>query len=907
MTYDDVESLSKTTASDSIRNGNKVNSQFFVWLVAAALAIAGGSAAGMLLTTSSSHSDLDVKANASAFATDDDERTNFFLKFYNEHGEPTYDEQHPLLVGIPNAYDLDDPEAPWNVGNNATKEHPLIYIKETEEEDETALFFKADLDDPLVQERQQDLEFDLMMTSLLEEEQREEEESHRSHYHVQNRHRRELQQAQQVVTYPDLHSPLPCNDESTMDCSTTPLSSLVLTAGQPLTIPCGACVYIDTTDDSTLVFPDGIRIEGKLYSPPTASVTLRTTFVLVLGIWEMDEPNSGQVKVSLFGEDDVSFVQHPQQPNPNACNATSGGCNIGKKVIAVAGGKAFFQSFFFCTNQRLTLMPGKLNIKGYDSACEAWEPLLNVSSSTTITTGGIGTIPPSVLSPTPEHCPANLFSNPTFDSATTTDPWVGDRNPIRLDPYCVPGNCYLEAYHRNSWDRGVYQSVDPTCITNGQSWKITAKVRMYNDDGSGVACSPNNGNIFCPMVRVKMVKGGSVSMMNGYDPTMNWDANGGWVDYQFRFDTNPNMEGCDEFTVIFEGGPSWTILGVDDLKMEPDYQSVSYDFCSANIVKNYNGNEGSPTNLLVPWGGYGNPAGIFAPGVGGGSDKALMAYNRNNWPRGIYQALDTSCLGGNEQWKLEFKVRLFDNSTASDPDTSTWTGVDCTPNINNVYCPFVRFQSNPNGNWAWDHVYDPNMVWDANGWSTFSVVMTTPSGWDTITVLNMVIAGGPANTILVVDDVTFAHYTPEVTTAGPVDQLHVSPATAACWNRPGAEILLTTPTRSFEDEQVRTIASVDTVNGIITLTSGLDVIPSDPLHPIEVALLNRNIVFEADSDAGDALIGGHLIVYYTPNVPQHLEGVEIRNFGQQGFAGRYPVHFHICEDSTGSVVRKNVV
>ena len=60
------------------------------------------------------------------------------------------------------------------------------------------------------------------------------------------------------------------------------------------------------------------------------------------------------------------------------------------------------------------------------------------------------------------------------------------------------------------------------------------------------------------------------------------------------------------------------------------------------------------------------------------------------------------------------------------------------------------------------------------------------------------------------------------------------------------------------------------------------------------------------SNPDDDLIGGHMIIYWTPN-PQHLEGVEIRNFGQQGRLGRYPTHFHLCGNSTGSVMTKNVV
>lgn len=49
------------------------------------------------------------------------------------------------------------------------------------------------------------------------------------------------------------------------------------------------------------------------------------------------------------------------------------------------------------------------------------------------------------------------------------------------------------------------------------------------------------------------------------------------------------------------------------------------------------------------------------------------------------------------------------------------------------------------------------------------------------------------------------------------------------------------------------------------------------------------------------------MIFKTADVAQRLEGVEIRNFGQQGNIGRYPIHFHMSNRVTGSIVRKNVI
>ena len=49
--------------------------------------------------------------------------------------------------------------------------------------------------------------------------------------------------------------------------------------------------------------------------------------------------------------------------------------------------------------------------------------------------------------------------------------------------------------------------------------------------------------------------------------------------------------------------------------------------------------------------------------------------------------------------------------------------------------------------------------------------------------------------------------------------------------------------------------------------------------------------------------GGHFIVYMT-RLPQAIKGVELVNMGQQGSAGRYAMHFHLCQDTAGSYVKK---
>jgi hypothetical protein len=135
--------------------------------------------------------------------------------------------------------------------------------------------------------------------------------------------------------------PLQCNEGITFDCTSTPLSSLSVPASGPLVIECGTCVYVDTSNGNQLNLPYGLRIDGKLYFPPESSITIRTIYVMVVGILKMDTPLLGnEVKFSLYGEQDSFYFADPTKTN-GMTTACESGCKIGKKAIAVMGGKLF--------------------------------------------------------------------------------------------------------------------------------------------------------------------------------------------------------------------------------------------------------------------------------------------------------------------------------------------------------------------------------------------------------------------------------------------------------------------------------------------------------------------------------------------------------------------------------------
>jgi len=156
--------------------------------------------------------------------------------------------------------------------------------------------------------------------------------------------------------------------------------------------------------------------------------------------------------------------------------------------------------------------------------------------------------------------------------------------------------------------------------------------------------------------------------------------------------------------------------------------------------------------------------------------------------------------------------------------------------------------------------------------------------------------------------------------------LTVGTDAAACWwegpMSTDNQIYLTSPDQQMQYSHTTKLTGADIANGKVTVSEPL---PERFIHATvsvtshfysRVASIERSVFLDAEEEEveGDVegeldkfLIGGHLIIFLTPDVVQKLEGVKITNFGQQGNLGRYPVHFHLCRNVDGSEVSKNVI
>jgi hypothetical protein len=112
--------------------------------------------------------------------------------------------------------------------------------------------------------------------------------------------------------------------------------------GMEATIPCGTCAIADLSGGSTLLAPTGIDVQGMLYFPPSTHGTLETAHIFVQGVLKIDPPDNpeaSRVTIKLIGPDENVFLA-PHPHNTMACSSYANGkCPVGKRPIAVAGGR----------------------------------------------------------------------------------------------------------------------------------------------------------------------------------------------------------------------------------------------------------------------------------------------------------------------------------------------------------------------------------------------------------------------------------------------------------------------------------------------------------------------------------------------------------------------------------------
>ena len=281
--------------------------------------------------------------------------------------------------------------------------------------------------------------------------------------------------------------------------------------------------------------------------------------------------------------------------------------------------------------------------------------------------------------------------------------------------------------------------------------------------------------------------------------------------------------------------------------------------------------------------------------------RSPFPYEADAWNTNVFVAQDEDNLN-NHYFKVSGRGNSHQNSLRWD------TGVGCMT-TNSVYRVKMDYRlyaheeiPNPeefgfkvrlkvkrgDGSDSWYDMARCNEENESGVWQTCDKIYTVPEG---------VVNEGDVQYEIILETDRHIDYDVDnisiIQTTGPINAIMVDNSVNGKWGV-GAEVLITSHTTSWDDEQVRTITQIEPPDESGFVKIGLNAtirapttMSNDSLYATEIAILSRNIKLEGAEDDPDDLHGGHLMVFATPGDGQDIVGLEVTNMGQAGNLGRY--------------------
>lgn len=653
--------------------------------------------------------------------------------------------------------------------------------------------------------------------------------------------------------------PLSCNiNPCSLGTSTWTAQNYNATVGV-VVIPCGTCITMDYVD-STLSLPNGLDIQGTLLFPDNYQLTIETPFVYIQGELDMrsTRPVTGSpyVKFVLLGNKNLSFKPHSE--NNDVCPFS--GCQIGFKPVIVAG--------------------GKLNIHGLPVGCKTWVHLEDILVDSA----------PALNAPTTQPSNSTCSSSILLDESFSTLPitWTGGYGAFHQ---VTPEETFKVTMRQDSnlhsptWDMREIRC----CLIPNTNYLFSARIKLsmqHMPVGSLTTCASSGENCIELYSTVKTLSS-QIGTRGGYMTQIQSPLYGVWFNFYATLQYEPNFLSQDiVYQILQIRGPEAGVdVEIDDVSFTlPPHLSDQSNACLGNLVVNGDaeGHYIHPYPLTFQ-GGY------LTVEHENGNSYFRQRGRRSNGDSIIYVFDHTNCLVEGVKYKVTAKIRIHSEF----PKTTK-----------------IELRQFFKNNTTFAKVIADCPIRSNDGWTTCESRGIFPIGLSDVDVLKTHLEFETFGEIadMDVDDITL-----EII-GGSISSIVVQEdGVSDCWSS-GAEILIASHTLDFQDGQVRKLLSppVSLGDGLVRLDLDSPIIPPTTKRqskdfPVEVALLSRNIRLEAAADSDDSLFGAHLMVMQTPDVVQHLEGVEFRKFGQQGLLGRYPIHFHLSLSVKGSLVLKNSI
>lgn len=654
-----------------------------------------------------------------------------------------------------------------------------------------------------------------------------------------------------------------------------------LTQAEEIVIPCGQCVNMDMAGVLTLT--GGLNVIGKLVIE--TPIEIETPKVIVQGellvnsdkIWD----GTTDITFTLTGTAEQTFM--PADSNAEACGGNA--CKVGKKPFAVAGGK---------------LLVNGMPSGEYDTP--TWLHIQDALSDS----GSGATIEPIEAYPglvDLASCPDGNFiiedfSNP---SKPTTDYHVEST----LGTMFTYTDTALKVSGRNDKNQGPVIDVLDTmdCIKPGVRYQVNARVKLYNETKGPDVVEPSHcesKGYGCLDILYKWRPQGSWDHANhvyGMKKEFNWQYGETIYISETIVFSDEMLDATNVHTSFhFEGVyPGIAIeLYHFEFKLAPEeaYRTSS-DVCTDLAPPNGDAE-------LDPMSPFPYQTLAWLPNLFVVQDEENLSnhYFRvigrgNSWHNGIQWDTALGCITNNAVYGVKFDYRLH----ASEENTPELT--------DSVRVRLKIKRADNSDSWYYMAKCSPDEI---GSWKTCDATFTIPS--DAVRegdILNEIYFEMPPYLEYDVDNISFKKG------SGPITAVTVDASVDGKWGV-GAEVLITSHTQDWDDDQVRLITDVRASEeaGKVDIVFNESISPpttmkDNSLYATEIAILSRNIKVQGADDDPDPLHGGHMIILHTPGGGQSIVGLEVTNMGQAGNLGRYPIHFHMCDDVDGSKVAKNLI
>jgi len=174
----------------------------------------------------------------------------------------------------------------------------------------------------------------------------------------------------------------------------------------------------------------------------------------------------------------------------------------------------------------------------------------------------------------PKSC-SELFMNGSPSNGDTVQFWRTAlvREPTTIEIVSIGSSSAFKVANRELVGDGLQQTVDARCLENGDSWKVSARMKLVNIDGSNASCDPlaTKTSTRCPPIRIIGSKEGEkivdeLFYLSNIDA---WNSSTNMRDYEVNFTVSPDLADCDEVWIgIRSYNREWDLI-VDDLSMTP--------------------------------------------------------------------------------------------------------------------------------------------------------------------------------------------------------------------------------------------------------------------------------------------------------------------------------------------------